>query len=32
MKKDKFNIWYVLLLLALLAQIIGYYYFTKYWE
>lgn len=32
MKKDSFNIWYILLLLALVVQIIGYYFFTKYWE
>jgi len=29
---DNWNLWYILLFLALVAQIILYYLFTKYWE
>ncbi|SER39783.1 hypothetical protein SAMN04488023_108137 [Pedobacter rhizosphaerae] len=25
------NTWYIILALVLVAQIIGYYFFTKYW-
>jgi len=35
MKKRNYggwNLWYFLLFMALVAQIILYYFFTKYWE